>query len=95
MRLALGARLALLPAPAEALRLTVESFGPPVTDQGTLLDEAAAEREARLRDAVRQTRALAGENATLRVVEVDPGSRVPERRTLLAPFEGPEPPNRR
>jgi protein ImuB len=94
MRLALGARLALLPAPAEALRLTVESFGPPVTDQGTLLDEAAAEREARLRDAVRQTRALAGGDATLRVVEVDPGSRVPERRTLLAPFEGPEPPDR-
>jgi protein ImuB len=95
MRLALGARLALLPAPAEALRLAVESFGPPVTDQATLLDEAAAEREARLRDAVRQTRALAGGDATLRVVEVDPGSRVPERRTLLAPFEGPEPPDRR
>ena len=95
MRLALGARLVLLPAPAEALRLTVESFGPPVTDQGTLLDEAAAEREARLRDAVRQTRALAGGDATLRVVEVDPGSRVPERRTLLAPFEGPEPPDRK
>ena len=90
MRLALGARLALLPAPAEALRLAVESFGPPVTDQGTLLDEAAAVREARLREAVRQTRALAGGDATLRVVEVDPGSRVPERRTLLAPFEGPE-----
>jgi protein ImuB len=95
MRLALGARLALLPAPADALRLAVESFGPPVTDQGTLLDEAAAEREARLRDAVRQTRALAGGDATLRVVEVDPGSRLPERRTLLAPFEGPEPPDRR
>ena len=95
MRLALGARLALLPAPAEALRLAIESFGLPVTDQVTLLDEAAAEREARLRDAVHQTRALAGGNATLRVVEVDPGSRVPERRTLLAPFEGPEPPDRR
>lgn len=91
MRLALGARLALLPAPADALRLAVESFGPPVTDQGTLLDEAAVVREVRLREAVRQTRALAGGDATLRVIEVDPGSRVPERRTLLAPFEGPEP----
>lgn len=90
MRLALNAPLALLPAPAEALRLAVESFGPPVTDQGALLDEAAAEREARLRDAVRQTRTLAGSDATLRVVEVDPGSRLPERRSILAPFEGPD-----
>ncbi len=92
MRLALGARLALLPAPAEALRLAVESFGPPVTDQRALLDEAQAARGARLREAVRQTRALAGADATLRVVEVDPGSRMPERRSILAPYEGGEPP---
>lgn len=92
MRLALAARLALLPAPAEALRLVVESFGPPVTDQRALFDEAAAARGARLREAVRQTRALAGADATLRVVEVDPGSRVPERRSILAPYEGGEPP---
>jgi protein ImuB len=90
MRLTLAARLALLPAPAEALRLSVECFGPPVTDQRPLLDEAAAVREARLRDAVRQTRALAGPDAALRVVDVDPGSRVPERRSILAPFEGRE-----
>jgi protein ImuB len=88
MRLALAPRLALLPAPADALRLTVESFGPPVTDQRPLLDEASAVREARLREAVRQTRALAGPDAALRIVDVDPGSRVPERRTILAPFEG-------
>jgi protein ImuB len=90
MRLALGRRLALLPAPAEALRLAVEAFGPPVTDQRPLLDEAAAAREARLREAVRQTRALAGPDAALRVVEVEAGSRVPERRMILAPFEEAE-----
>ncbi|MDX6672210.1 MAG: protein ImuB [Solirubrobacteraceae bacterium] len=90
MRLALAPRLALLPAPADALRLAVESFGPPVTDQRPLLDEAAAVREGRLREVVRQTRALAGTDAALRVVEVDPGSRVPERRAILAPFEGRE-----
>jgi nucleotidyltransferase/DNA polymerase involved in DNA repair len=94
MRLALGARLALLPAPADALRLGVESFGPPVTDQRSLLDEAADVREARLREAVRQTRALAGPDAALRVVQVDPRSRVPERRSILAPFEGPDPQRR-
>jgi protein ImuB len=87
MRLALGRRLALLPAPAEALRLAVESFGPPVTDQRPLLDEAAAARRARLREAVRQARALAGTDAALRVVEIEPDSRVPERRAMLAPYE--------
>ncbi len=90
MRLALAPRLALLPAPADALRVAVESFGPPVTDQRALLDEAAEMRDARLRDAVRQTRALAGTDAALRVVDVDPRSRVPERRSILAPFEGEE-----
>ena len=33
MRLALAPRLALLPAPAESLRLAVERFGPPPADQ--------------------------------------------------------------
>jgi len=87
MRLALAAPLALLPAPAEALRLAVERFGPPVNDQRALLDEGAQERDARLREAVRQTRALAGPDAALRVVLVEPDSRVPERRSLLAPYE--------
>jgi protein ImuB len=86
MRLALAPRLALLPAPAEALRLVVDRFGPPVTDQSALLDEAVHERDARLREAVGQVRALAGPDAALRVVEVDSESRVPERRTMLAPF---------
>ncbi len=86
MRLALGGRLAALPAPAEALKLGVERFGPPVIDQRPLLDEAAHARDARLREAVRQARALAGPDAALRVVEVEPGSRVPERRAMLAPY---------
>ncbi len=42
---------------------------------------------ARLREAVRQARAAAGPEAALRVLEVDPDSRVPERRAVLAPFE--------
>jgi protein ImuB len=90
MRLALALRLGLLPAPAEALRLEVESFGPPVTDQRPLLEEAEAARAARLREAVGQARALAGVDAALRVVEVQADSRVPERRAMLAPFEGGE-----
>jgi protein ImuB len=87
MRLALTPRLALLPAPAERLRLAVERFGPPASDQRSLLDEAAAVRRARLREAVRQARAAAGPDAALRVLAVDPDSRVPERRIVLTPFE--------
>ncbi|MGI8903027.1 MAG: hypothetical protein ACR2IP_05085 [Solirubrobacteraceae bacterium] len=88
IRLALGPRLTLMPAPAEALRLAVDRFGPPASDQGALLEDPAAARAARLREAIRQTRAAAGPDAALRVLQVDPDSRFPERRAVLAPFEG-------
>jgi protein ImuB len=92
IRLALGPKLAELPAPAESLGLEVEAFGPPAQDQGRLLDEAAAVRRARLGEAVRQARQAAGAEAALKVLDVDPGSRVPERRAVLAPFpEAPQP----
>jgi len=87
MRLALGGRLSDLPAPADSLRLRVEAFGPASGDQRSLLAEAAAVRRARLREAVRQTRAAAGPDAALRILSVDPDSRVPERRLALAPWE--------
>jgi protein ImuB len=87
MRLALGQRLALLPAPAETLRLTVERFGPPHAGARALFDDGAAQRSSRLREAIRQARAAAGPEAALRVLTVDPDSRVPERRAVLAPFE--------
>ena len=87
MRLALGGRLTELPAPADSLRLRVEAFGPPSGDHRSLLAEPAAIRRARLREAVRQTRAAAGPDAALRILAVDPDSRVPERRLALAPWE--------
>jgi protein ImuB len=88
MRLALAPRLALLPAPAAALRLEAGRFGPPEGEQGTLLDRAPAVRRERLREAVAQTRAAAGPGAALRAVCVDPDSRVPERRVVFTPFPG-------
>jgi protein ImuB len=88
MRLALVPRLALMPAPAESLRLAVERFGPHASDQRALLEDPAAARMGRLREAIRQARAAAGPDAALRVLEVDPDSRFPERRAVLAPFEG-------
>ena len=84
MRLAITGRLTELPAPADSLRLRVEAFGPPSGDQRSLLAEPAAIRRARLREAVRQTRAAAGPDAALRILAVDPDSRVPERRLALA-----------
>jgi protein ImuB len=86
IQLAVAPKLAELPAPAESLALEVEAFGPPAHDQGRLLDEAAAVRRARLGEAVRQARQAAGSEAALKILEVDSGSRVPERRAVLAPF---------
>jgi protein ImuB len=86
MRLVLTPRLAALPAPAEALALSVERFGPAAADQPALLEDSIAVRRARLREAVRQARVAAGPEAALRVLEVEPGSRVPERRAVLTPF---------
>lgn len=89
LRLALTAKLSRLPAPAGALRLRALELGPASDDQPQLARSPSEERRDRLAEAIRQTRAAAGRDALLRVVEVDPGSRVPERRALLAPF--PEP----
>ena len=44
-------------------------------------------RAARLREAVRQARSVAGPEAALRILAVDPDSRVPERRLALTPWE--------
>ena len=88
MRLALTPHLARIPAPAERLGLAAERFGPAAADQRALLEDPASARASRLREAIRQARAAAGPDAALRVIEVDPDSRFPERRAVLTPFEG-------
>jgi len=87
MRLVLGQKLAELPAPTDVLCLRAEGFGPPAGDQRSLLAEPAAIRRARLREAVRRARSVAGPEAALRIIPVDPDSRVPERRLALAPWD--------
>ena len=89
LRLALASKLRELPAPADSIALEAEAFGPPAHDQERLVEDEGAARRARLGEAVRQVRQAAGEDAALRVLEVDPDSRVPERRAVLAPY--PEP----
>ena len=82
---ALLPHLALLPAPAATLRLEAVSLGPETGEQLTL-SSPEQERRRRISEAVRQTRSAAGADAVLRVLEVDPESRVPERREVLMPF---------
>jgi protein ImuB len=91
LRLALAPRLADLPAPAESLAVEIEAFGPPAHDQHALVEDPGELRRTRLGEAVRHVRRAAGEDALMRVLEVDPDSRLPERRAVLAPFpEAPE-----
>jgi protein ImuB len=86
LRLVLAPRLAELPAPAESIAVEVEAFGPPAHDQSVLVEDAGDLRRARLGEAVRHVRQATGEESLLRVLEVDPDSRIPERRAVLAPF---------
>ena len=91
LRLALVPRLAELPGPAGVLGLRALELGPEVGDQAMLAPSPEDERRGRLAEAVRQARAAGGRDAILRVLEIDPDSRVPERRMLLTPFpESPE-----
>jgi protein ImuB len=77
--------LSMLPAPAASLRLEAIALGPETGEQLGLASPEQ-ERRRRISEAVRQTRSAAGADAVLRVLEVDPGSRVPERREVLMPF---------
>jgi protein ImuB len=67
------------------LRLEAVALGPETGDQLTL-SSPEQERRRRISEAVRQTRSAAGADAVLQVLEVDPESRVPERREVLMPW---------
>lgn len=86
LHLVLAPKLAELPAPIEELTLEAVSLGPPTGDQLSFRRPDERERRRRLREALRQTRASVGSEALQRVLEVDPGSRIPERRAVLTPF---------
>jgi protein ImuB len=91
LRLALGPRLEQLPGPAAKLGIEALVLGPPPQDQLSLVEARSGRaghesHQRRLAEAVRQARAAAGRDAVLRVLDLDPGSRIPERRAMLAPF---------
>src|SRR4051794_27550352 len=88
LQLVLAPKLHELPAPAESIALEVEAWGPPAQDQGRLVEDRSpqAVRRARIAEAVGQLRQAVGPEAALRVLDVDPDSRLPERRSVLAPY---------
>jgi protein ImuB len=84
--LAIVPRLGELPGPASRLALRALELGPEIGEQATLAHSPRDRRRGRLAEAVRQVRATAGRDSLLRVIEVDPGSHVPERRAILTPW---------
>jgi protein ImuB len=87
MLLALRTRLNLFPPPRamESLFLEVLAMGPTL-HQTTFLAGASAFPDG-IRRAVRDLRLRTGTNPILRVVDLDPHSRIPERRYGLLPVE--------
>ncbi len=89
LRLALAPRLEELTAPATALALRAVELAPAGGSQPVLGEDPAERRRERIGEAVKQVRAAAGRDSVLRVLDVDPDSRVPERWATLAPFNHP------
>jgi len=85
--LTLRSKLDGIPGPVVSLTLRALETGPPAGDQAELDEQAAGSRRRRLAEAVRQVRAIAGNDAVLRVLDADVNSRVPERRSLLTPYQ--------
>ena len=85
LRLALGPKLGGLAAPATTLALRALELAASGGIQPELADDPATGRARRLAEAVRQVRAAAGRDSVLRVLDVDPESRIPERWATLAP----------
>ncbi len=92
--------LAALPAlshvtgPVSSLALRGDASGPPGGRQLTLERAGRRERSRRAGEVVRQVRAAVGDDALLRLVELEPWSRLPERRWALVPFDTSQLPDR-
>jgi protein ImuB len=85
LRVALGPKLAELPAPVLELRIELVELTQEAGRQLELVRPAGAELGARLKEGLRQVRASTGGGAVCTVVEVAPWSRIPEARALFVP----------
>jgi protein ImuB len=88
-RLALAALpcLAEVTGPVAELWIGGDASGRVAGHQLTAIASPDEERRARAREAIRQVRAAQGPEAMVRAVEIEPWSRLPERRWALTPFE--------
>lgn len=68
--------------PINKITIALSKLGPPRSEQGALWSE---NRSGDINTAIRQITARTGMPALSRVVEVEPWSRIPERRQALAP----------
>jgi len=75
-----------LPRPALGLRLRVIATATADPEQLEVTPRPEEVRRARLDEAARQVRAATGETGLMRVLEVEVGSRLPERRVFLTPY---------
>lgn len=89
LRALLLPRLEELPAPAASLSLRAIGLGPPAAEQLELSAPGDESRRHRLATALREVRAAQGAESLLKVLPVDAGSRLPERRAMLTPFPVP------
>ncbi len=85
LRIALGTKLAEVPAPVTALALELAELAEWTGQQLELVRPEGAKRRSRLKEGLRQAHASAGAGAVCTVVEIAPWSRIPERRALLVP----------
>ena len=85
IRVALGPKLAEVPAPVAELKLELVELSAEAGRQLALVEPSGAEARARLQDGLRQVRASTGGGSVCTVVEVAPWSRIPEARALFVP----------
>jgi nucleotidyltransferase/DNA polymerase involved in DNA repair len=85
LRLALGPKLAELPAPVLKLRLEATELAGSGGEQLELVRAEGDAVRGRLNEGLRQVKAAVGAGGVSMVVEVAPWSRIPEARALLVP----------
>jgi protein ImuB len=79
--------LAHVVAPVTRLGIEADAGGPPDAGQMSLVATPDDERRRRAAAALAQVRAAAGAAPVMRLVEIEPWSRLPERRWALGPYE--------
>jgi protein ImuB len=79
--------LAEVGGPVDTLVIRADASGSLAGHQLAVALPGAGERSRRARDAIRQVRAAHGDEAVLRLVELEPWTRLPERRWALVPYD--------